>query len=307
MGCRFSGDLDLKKNIPDSEILIGHQDFELLNALSDEIVRRAGGKDALVLKFPALLRQCVDDVIMTPKTGRRSYDELEKTEKTYIGTRVEIELRAMLELPKGEKLDVEILGHEVDIKNTMGGNWMIPTEAVGYTCILVAADEKRGVCYLGLLVARLEYLSAGQNKDSKKSVSAAGFAHILWLLKEQPYPPNFWRTISVEATERIFAERSGNRRMMALFREVQRRPIGRDVVAAVAQQPDFMRRIRADSGKGTRDHLAREGIALLPGSYDANLIAALGLPSCSASEFISCKPETRSEVDIIADAGIELG
>ena len=34
----------------------------------------------------------VDDVIMTPKTGRRSYDELEKTEKTYIGTRVEIEI-----------------------------------------------------------------------------------------------------------------------------------------------------------------------------------------------------------------------
>ena len=60
-----------------------------------------------------MLRQCVDDVIMTPKTGRRSYDELEKTEKTYIGTRVEIELRAMLNLPKG-KLDTVILGVSKD-------------------------------------------------------------------------------------------------------------------------------------------------------------------------------------------------
>ena len=76
-----------------------------------------------------MLRDCIDDVIMTAKTGRRSYEELEKTEKTYIGTRVEIELRALLRLRKG-RLDTVILGHDVDIKHTMGSNWMIPTEAV---------------------------------------------------------------------------------------------------------------------------------------------------------------------------------
>src|SRR5690606_15405344 len=116
----------------------------------------------------ALLRRCIDDVIMTPKTGRRSYDELEKTEKTYIGTRVEIELRALLHLPKG-RLDTVVLGHDVDIKNTMGSNWMIPTEAVDHPCILVAADEARATCYLGLIVARPAYLTLGQNKDAKKS------------------------------------------------------------------------------------------------------------------------------------------
>ncbi len=41
-----------------------------------------------------------------------------RPKKTYIGTRVEIELRAMLRLPKG-KLDTVILGQDVDIKNTM--------------------------------------------------------------------------------------------------------------------------------------------------------------------------------------------
>lgn len=295
----------MKKNLPASIVIDGHQDFPLLSAVAADIVQRAGGTEALAASFSTILRQCVDDVIMTPKTGRRSYDELEKTEKTYIGTRVEIELRSMLNLKRG-KLDTVILGHDVDIKNTMGSNWMIPTEAVGNPCILVAADEVRAVSYLGLTVARPEYLTVGQNKDSKKSISAVGFANILWLLNEHPYPPNFWRTVPTDVIERIFDGKSGNRRVMALFREVQRVPITRDVIEAVAQQQDFMRRIRSDNSKGTRDHLASEGVLLLSGHYDAPLIKALGLPRCTGSEFVSYRPNTRAEVAIAASAGITL-
>lgn len=273
----------------------GHQDHTLLSALADEVRKRAGGTEELERKFALMMRQCVDDVIMTPKTGRRSYEELEKTEKTYIGTRVEIELRAMLRLPKG-KLDTSILGHDVDIKNTMGNTWMIPTEAVDHPCILVAADEDRAVCYLGLIIARLENLTAGKNKDSKRSVSSFGFENILWLLREHPYPPNFWRLIPSEIITRVFSGKSGNARMAALFREVQEVPITRDVVEAVAQQKDFMRRIRSDNGRGTRDILAREGILLLSGDYDAELIGKLNLKSCAGSEFISYQPKTADEV-----------
>lgn len=178
----------MKKNVPPSVVGPGHRDHNLLLTLAAELEERAGGKDALIEKFPSMLRNCIDDVIMTPKTGRRSYDELEKTEKTYIGTRVEIDLRNMLKLPKG-KLDTVLAGHDVDIKNTMGSNWMIPTEAFGQPCILVAADEKRSVCFLGLIVAHVDYLSAGANKDKKKTVSAEGFQNIYWLLNAQPYPP----------------------------------------------------------------------------------------------------------------------
>ncbi|MFK7868653.1 MAG: NaeI family type II restriction endonuclease [Roseobacter sp.] len=295
----------MKKKIPESVVTAGHCDHNLLTALADEIANRAGGEDALSSKFATMLRQCVDDVIMTPKTGRRSFDELEKTEKTYIGTRVEIELRAMLQLPKG-KLDTVILNQDVDIKNTMGNNWMIPTEAIDHPCILVAADEVRASCYLGLIVARLDYLTAGQNKDAKKSISAAGFAHILWLLKDLPYPRNFWRTVDPKTVERIFSGKSGNQRMAALFREVQREPIARDVVEAVAQQQDFMRRIRSDNGRGTRDILAREGIMLLSGHYDAQLIAKVGLPNCSGSEFVSHKAQSLEEVELAAQHGLKL-
>lgn len=295
----------MKKNIPNSIVIAGHRDHNLLTAIADEITERAGGDEALAVKFAAMLRKCVDDVIMTPKTGRRSYDELEKTEKTYIGTRVEIELRAMLRLPKG-KLDTVILEQDVDIKNTMGSNWMIPTEAIDQPCILVAADEVSATCYLGLFVARFEYLTLGQNKDSKKSVSALGFANILWLLLDHPYPPNFWRTVAPDVVERIFAGQSGNQRMANLFGEIQREPITRDVVEAVAQQQDFMRRIRSDNGRGTRDHLAREGILLLSGHYDAPLISALGMPFCSGSEFVSYRPVSQAEADLADQHGISL-
>lgn len=293
----------MKKSIPDSIVVPGHPDYDLLTGLADEITKRAGGPKALGQGFSAMLRQCVDDVIMTPKTGRRSYDELEKTEKTYIGTRVEIELRALLRLPKG-KLDTLILGKDVDIKNTMGSNWMIPTEAIDHPCILVAADEKRAMCFLGLIVAKLDYLTAGQNKDAKKSVSAEGFANILWLLNERPYPPNFWQTVPSDAIERIFSGSSGNQRMASLFREVQDTPIKREVVEAVAKQKDFMRRIRSDNGRGTRDILLRESILLLSGDFDAGLIKQLGLPECSGSEFISYQVKTAQDVDIASKHGV---
>ena len=295
----------MKQKLPDSLILPGHPDFELLSQLASEITARAGGALTLEDSFPAMLRRCIDDVIMTPKTGRRAYEELEKTEKTYIGTRVEIELRALLRLPRG-RLDTEILGRDVDIKNTMGSNWMIPTEALDQPCLLVAADEARARCYLGLIVARPAYLTQGKNKDGKGSISAAGFGHILWLLCDHPYPANFWRCQAPDIVAEIFSGDTGNVRMANLFRRIQNTPIARDVVEAVAQQKDFMRRIRADKGRGTRDHLEREGILLLSGQYDSQLIKALELPNCTGSEFISCRPASETARRMAAQAGFTL-
>lgn len=267
----------MRPNLPPSLVLPGHPDFALSSAIVADLEQRAGGAGKLAENVPALLREVIDDVIQTPRTGRRSYEELEKTEKTYIGTRVEIMLRALLSLPRG-RLDAVVAGHDTDIKHTMGGNWMIPGEAIGHPCILVAADEIRARCYLGLIVARPEYLTTGTNRDAKKTVSAAGFAHIRWIFADHPYPPNFWRTIPAASVERIVSGRTGNDRVMALFREVQDVPISRDTVEGVARQKDFMRRIRADGGQGTRDRLAAEGILLLSGKYDGPQIRALGLP-----------------------------
>ena len=295
----------MKRSLPPSLIVRGHPDFEALTALATEITARAGGTLELHQSFPAMLRRCIDDVIMTPKTGRRAYEELEKTEKTYIGTRVEIELRALLRLPRG-RLDTEILGRDVDIKNTMGSNWMIPTEALDQPCLLVAADEARARCYLGLIVARPAYLTQGKNKDGKGSISAAGFGNILWLMCDHAYPANFWRGQDPHVVTTIFSQSTGNTRMASLFRQIQACPIARDVVEAVAQQKDFMRRIRSDKGRGTRDLLEIEGILLLSGQYDSQLIKVLGLPHCRGSEFISCTPRGALKRRMAEQAGFQL-
>ena len=58
----------MKKSIPDSIVVPGHPDYDLLTSLADEITKRAGGTKALGLGFSAMIRQCVDDVIMTPNS-----------------------------------------------------------------------------------------------------------------------------------------------------------------------------------------------------------------------------------------------
>lgn len=91
--------------------------------------------------------------------------------------------------------------------------------------------------------------------------------------------------------------------MAALFREVQDVPIKREVIEAVAKQKDFMRRIRSDNGRGTRDILAREGIVLLSGDYDSALIDKLDLTSCLGSEFIAHKIRTTESAKLASKHG----
>lgn len=291
--------------IPISLVVPGHRDYELLKSIADEIDRKVGGRSTLASEVPIMLRDCIDALINTPRTGRRDFDELEKVEKTFIGTHVEIVVRRFLRLEKG-KLDTVILNHDVDIKFTTGNNWTIPPEAYGHPCLIIAADEERALCYVGLIVIRPDAMHGGSgNRDSKRGISTEGFKNILWLLCEHTYPPNFWRTVTSEATERIMSGSSGNQRIVTLFEEVQGRPITRDVIDAAARQKDFTRRTRADKGKGSRDVLLKRGILLLTGAKHRALIEALGLPFCRRGEYISYTPRSAAEWAIAAEHGID--
>lgn len=294
----------MRKKIPTSLIVPGHPDYELLTALAAEIDRKAGGRASLAAEIPLMLRECIDALINTPRTGRRDFIELEKVEKTFIGTHVEIVVRRYLRLEKG-LLDTVILGHDVDIKFTTGANWTIPPEAYNHPCLVIAADEERAVCYMGLVVIRPQIMHAGDgNRDEKRGISADGFQHILWLLIGHPYPPNFWRTVSQAAIDRITSARSGNERVTRLFEEVQDRPISRDVIDATARQKDFTRRTRADNGRGSRDILLERGILLLSGTKHPQVIEALGLPFCRRGEYIAHTPLNDEEWKLARDAGI---
>jgi hypothetical protein len=275
----------MRSKIPPSKCIVGHPDFEDLAIVEDEILQALGGNARLGVAVGQILRECIDVVIDTPSTARCDYEELEKTEKTYLGTRVEIKLRSVLHFQRG-RLDLVIAGNDVDIKFTIANNWMIPTEAVGDVCMLVAADEARAKCFLGLIRARKEYLNK-PNKDHKCSISAKGFGHIKWLLLDKPYAPNFWRAVSRKRRMTIFSQTSGTARVAKLFELIQEKPIHRSVINDVARQKDYMKRAR--TAGGARDVLKPKGMVLLSGKYDSRKIARRGLPFCDQHSFISSK------------------
>lgn len=264
------------------------QDDALVQLISKTLLHSAGGLSSLASEVGDLLRESFDGVIKTPKTGRRLYEELEKTEKTHIGTCVEIELRHRLKLARGKVLDCEIAGVEVDIKFSVGTSWMIPPEAFDRPCIIISADDTNARCWFGVFIAKREYLNKG-NRDEKCSINRLGRDNIHWLLENHPYPGNFWQSVPREVADKIASGSSGNERVITLFREIQGRPIIRKVIEDVAAQKDFMRRVRADKGHGTRNQLAKYSIVLLCGDWSGTkeFIAAVGLPPLGKSEFMS--------------------
>lgn len=276
-----------------------HHDFELLTKLEEALVRQAGGWERFCIDIPQLLRQAIDEVIDSYRSGRFTVAELEKTEKTYLGTKIEILLRNHLKLSKGKKLDLNIEGIEVDVKNTIGKNWTIPNEAHNHPCLFISTDEKRAVCSIGLMLVRPEVLNPGRNRDQKGTIAATSFEHIHWLLLNAPYPENFWERIGPVALKKLTAPKGGTERMVLLFRNYPGQPISRAIVQALTQQKDYMKRLRKNGG--ARDLLSKEGIALFSGNYDRNLIEDLQLPFCGSDYFISFKPEKAEDIELLRE------
>ena len=86
-----------------------------------------------------------------------------------------------------------------------------------------------------------------------------------------------------------------------LFEKQQGVPISRNVIRQIANQLDYMKRVRHNGG--ARDILDQKGIALLWGSGDRQLISQLGLGPVSASEFISYTPKNSVELKLIRAHG----
>lgn len=152
-----------------------------IDSIAANLVRRLGGKTKFHRQFSKLTTQALSEVIDHTRTGRTSVDQLEKTEKTYIGTKIEILSRALLNLSKGEKLDLKVGKHEVDVKFTVGNTWMIPMEAFNEVCLLIFANEKKNTFGVGLLKMTPANLTLAENRDRKRRVSSRGKGNILWL------------------------------------------------------------------------------------------------------------------------------
>ncbi len=280
----------------------GHADYADLAKLERDLLSAVGGMQLFEEKLRSFFRSAIDEVIDTARTGRYFLSDLEKTEKTYLGTKFEILLRDWLQVPKGVLLDLKIGGQEVDVKSTTGGGhgWMIPPEAIGQLCILLRVNEVASTCAVGLVRARPEYLRQGANRDAKTGLSAAGRAHIWWLTLDFPYTPNFWTLIDEQLRHRIMKPRGGTERLAVLFENCLGVPVSRVLIASIAAQDDFMKRIRRNGG--ARDVLAPKGIAILYSENDRDLMVRFGLP-VGAREFISYRPKNEAEAALLRGAG----
>lgn len=275
-----------------------HSDYNDLDGLERNLIAAVGGWEQFQEKLRGFFRSAIDEVIDTSRTGRFFFSDLEKTEKTYLGTKFEIILRDWLDVPRGMKLDLLIGGDEVDVKSTtsaQAGGWMIPPEAFDELCILIKVNEAQALCDFGLARARTAYLRSGSNRDAKTSFSAEGRKNIWWMAKDYQYTANFW-TLTSEVDRAEIMRGGGTQRIATLFEKFQGTPISRVQIEAVAAQDDFMKRIRRNSG--ARDILAPKGIAVLYSENDGELMRQLGI-RFGKREFVSYRPKDEKEEELL--------
>jgi hypothetical protein len=217
-----------------------------------------------------VLRETIDQLYDGQRTGRYRWDQLYKTEKTHCGTLVEINLQREFKFNDGEVLDFSISDSEVDCKYSQEvGKWMIPPEATNQLCLVLSAKDNADPNWcMGLVRATENQLSSGGNRDAKRNLNVQGKDAIHWLFHNHPLPPNVLLQLEPQIVHQMMAMKSGAGRIRQLFRVAQQRIVGRNVIATVGQQKDFMKRVRANGG--ARTALRAEGLLVL-GQYSSHV------------------------------------
>lgn len=263
--------------------------------------------------FGSVLRQSIDEVLDGQRTGRFDVSDLEKTEKTYLGTKVEIITRDHFGWERGQRgrMDYLIAGHEVDSKFTSGGNWTIPAEAVGHICLLMKADDHQSSFQVGLVRIDEGLLNAGRNRDGKRTLSATGRQAVHWLVRDGRLPPNILLSLAPHERDAIFhppatgrrRSGSGQARTNALFRQVRGRLVDRNTVLTVARQDDGPKRVR-----DARIDLRTEGIMILGHQNQHPRIArALDLPVPDKGSWIAVKVRRLATGEESGRPAVEIG
>jgi len=238
-----------------------------------------------------VIRRTFDMLYDGKNTGRYRWEQLHKTEKTHCGTLIEINLQREFKFPDGNILDYRICGIEVDCKFSQKlADWMIPPEAEGHILLGLWANDKLGRWSAGLVRADPSYLQRSHgNRDKKRQLSSTGRGMVRWLFRNAKLKDNVLLRLPEKDVKAIFSHSSGQQRVNELFRRAQRHLISRTVVATVAQQEDYMARVRG-SKNGARTHLRPEGIVIF-GQYKNHAQDAekLGLPVPGPGEFVSVR------------------
>jgi len=258
----------------------------------DRVIGAWRSADPLNARAADVFRATFDQLYDGQHTGRFRWDQLYKTEKTHFGTLVEINLRREFSdiIRDGSVMDYRIADIEIDCKYSQSdGGWMIPPEAFGHLLLVGNADDAAGTWSLGVVRAAKAYLRTSANRDGKTQLNPEGRQAIVWLARYEPLPPNVLIGLPQEALDRIFSLHSGQARTNELLRLVTNRRIGRNTIATVAQQDDYMKRVRSNGG--ARSALAPEGYLIPGGDYEAHRQVARDLGSAvpQAGEVVSIR------------------
>lgn len=285
----------------------------------EEIIR-ATDPDGTILAD--VIRETYDQLYDGQRTGRWSPDQLHKTEKTHMGTLVEINVHRAFAFGDGERMDYSIAGIEVDCKFAARlGGWMLPREAYlhDHLCLVIWASEEANRWEAGLVRAsrrspRLstaadDDLLGAENQDRKRPLTPAGESRIRWLYDTPVLPENLLLHIDPDSRERIFnppssrLKPSGQAKVNMLFRVAQRRLVNRGSLVTVAQQLDSPKRAR---DARLPQNLGGEGILVLGHQENDPLVARdLGLPVPVKGDFVSARV-TRAESNFVGPTA-EIG
>lgn len=288
------GGLDPQPKVVSMPPDVTHPDYAELQPVRAEIEKRLEGDEGIRATFPAVVSSAVDYVIDSVRTGRTRIHELDNVEKTIIGLKVEHFVRDWLGVPPGIR-DLDIGGHDVDVKNTVNDNWMIPPETYnevrgegiepGGTCLLIRINEASNRCWLGLVRVRMSYLNA-PNRDGKRSISSASMQNIMWLVEGEPYQAGHWQQFDMKRFRELRDLRGGSKRAAAFFSENLGKPVHRSVVLALLHdQLDPMKRLRWNSG--AKQILWASNIALLSGKYFGVQAGHLGIAGLKRDQFVA--------------------
>jgi hypothetical protein len=268
-------------------------------------------------RFRWALRDSLDELLDGQRTGRWAYQHLTKTEKTYLGTAVEVNLTKEFDIANGADLDWSIAGLDIDCKFSKDlGGWEIPMEMylctddpersgrADHAAILTWMDDDKGQWAAGIVRITDERLRwkkeldangacvRAYNRDNKRKLSDDATSEVYWLWGglQTDLPTNLLRHLDPAVRRKILPEGqalSGQQRVNRLFREVRDRIIGRQTVLTVAQQDDAPKRVRdARKDEGLRE----DGIVVL-GHQGAHpdIARALDLPVPVKGEWLSTR------------------
>ncbi|WP_198039688.1 NaeI family type II restriction endonuclease [Micromonospora globosa] len=237
------------------------------------------------------IREALDQIYDGQRTGRWDYTQLLKTEKTHMGTLVEIWLQREFCFEDGIDLDYLIAGVDVDCKWSLNlYEWEIPIEMYRYgakVALVVWGNDYTARWAAGLIrISEADLREKGKQRDGKRKLNDHGRDRILWLHREAELVKNTLLHIPNPAKlDSIVYADSGQTAVNNLFRELTGELVNRATVLTAAQQVDSAKRVR-----DARKHLRPDGIVIF-GHYNPHprMAAELHLPIPTLGRFVSTR------------------